>query len=933
MKKTITLIAFMVLGLLHNATSQSNSDSSVIQKSEFIIEHLNKNNIPTGILYDMVVPFAQLFLHNGQNDSAICSPLQFQQAYFEFYQSAFNKQLYVAPDSIIENIINNYARATHPLGLLFMQYAAIKQNAITDSLLRITDGQLYEVPGAASPYDIKESFVASPLTNGEHVDIGTHSFTLDEAFILGNNYKPIKSVTLTLLNSNAPPQTRNVSSLTLSQFHTVSPFELDFDTTGLYTLNIEVEFMDSAVLHTKAAFNVVEGSMYGTNHENKRNAELCDTCIVMGGIHGGDTLSITGSPYNMSAYGASSTPVGGIAYIFYATNNNGINYTQHRIKKPIIFLDGFDPSNDRDAPRIYTRYINKDIVLNNNPVKLADYLRSLGYDLIILDFDDGGTYIEKNAMVVNQLLQTLYNEHKNWLQKDFVVIGPSMGALIGQFALAYMEANNIAHHTRTFISFDGPHQGANVAFGVQQLVEYALQSGTLNLLTGFKLSAIKTSMYNNDAAKQMIVHHVSTGAPFPLANYKRNIFLNNLSAAGTYAQGIRNVAIINGNKSAATNPYVTYFFELLRLKHHLHIPIQIIPNPFHWWWPPVITPPTNQDLDWKVYGTSDYDTEEVAKLFTFWPLGNLVGGIPFGMTKYYSTALPNSYSYDRCQGSNFGVDFTGEQNMLKKYLGWLPLNKIELDNLNKFTFIPTVSGVDYIQTNPLNISADLTDITLSKCAGTTPFDKVYANNYRTDHVAVDNPIAEAFINEILDINAGLKISGNFNFQVIGNSVFGGLPRNFTASGGQGNYTWSFTGSWLTSQSGAGNNTFSINQISNFNDGTIQVSDGCNTVSQQIKFHILDPLEPGTSSTPSQKITLYPNPASNTVSVDIHSELFDHTLPSQVSILDMNGSMQMQKTCTDARELRNIDISNLTPAYYYLVVHQGEFLQAVKFSKI
>ncbi len=54
MKKTITLIAFMVLGLLYNATSQSSSDSSVIQKSEFIIEHLNKNNIPTGVLYDMM---------------------------------------------------------------------------------------------------------------------------------------------------------------------------------------------------------------------------------------------------------------------------------------------------------------------------------------------------------------------------------------------------------------------------------------------------------------------------------------------------------------------------------------------------------------------------------------------------------------------------------------------------------------------------------------------------------------------------------------------------------------------------------------------------------------------------------------------------------------------------------------------------------------
>ncbi|MCC6517144.1 MAG: hypothetical protein IT275_12415, partial [Chitinophagales bacterium] len=906
MKKIITLFTLIMFYVQYSGKAQT--DSSIFQKSEFIIEHLNKNNIPSGILYDMVVPFAQLTLHNGQNDSAVCSPLQFQQAYFEFYQSAFIKQPFVTPDSIIDNIINNYSRATHPLGLLFMQYATIKSDAIANGLLTLNNGQLFNVQGAASPYDIKESFVASPLTNGEHMDIGTHTFILDEAFILGNNFKPIKKIKLTLLNSNIV-QERNLAGFAINQFHTITPFEFEFDTTGLYIFNIEVEFMDSTLVHTKAAFNVVEGSLYGTNNENKRNSSLCDTCITMGGINGGDTLVVTGNNYDMSAYGASSTPVSGIAYIFYATNNNGINYTQHRVKKPIIFLDGFDPSNSRDAPRIYSRYINKKFYINGGDVYLADYLRSLGYDLIILDFDDGGTYIEKNAMVVNQLLQQLYNTHKNWLQKDFVVIGPSMGALIGQFALAYMESNNIPHHTRTFISFDGPHQGANVAFGMQTLVEYALQSGTLNLLTGFKLSEIKNGMYNGNAAKQMIVHHVSSGSILPVANSKRSTFLNNLASVGNYAQGLRNVAIINGNKSAATNPDVTYYFKLIWLKHHLHIPMQIIPNPFHWWWPPIIIPPTNQDIDWKVYGTSNAGTEEVAKLFTLWPLGNLVGGIPFGMTKKYSSCAPLSFSYDECQGSNFGVDFTGEQDILKKYIGWLPFNQIDLSNLNKFTFIPTVSAADYIQGNPLNISADLTNITLTKCAGTTPFDKVYANNYRTDHVAVDDPIAEAFLNEILDINAGLKITGNFNIYTLGNSIFGGLPRNFTASGGEGTYTWAYTGNWSTSQSGVNNNTFSINQVFDYNGGTIQVNDGCNTVSQQIKFVSLDNPVYNGGSTTLGKVTLFPNPAGNTISLDVDSDIFDPTMPSQILILDMNGNTQMQNTYANARELYSISVSN------------------------
>ena len=930
MKRIITLITTLIFSLHY--CSKAQSDSSIIQKSEHIVEHLNKNNIPTGILYDMVVPFAQLNLHNGQNDSAVCSPLQFQQAYFEFYQSAFNKLPFISPDSIIYNITNNYNRATHPLGLLFTHYATIKPNAIASGLLTISNGQLFDVQGMASPYDEKESFVASPLTIGEHVDVGTHSFVLGSDFIFGNNYKPIKKIKLTLLNNNIV-QERNLAGLTINQFSAVTPFEFEFDTTGLYIFNIEIEFMDSTIVHTKAAFGVVEGSEFGTNNLNKRNSSLCDTCIQMGGIDGGDTILITGNSYDMSAYGVSSTPVSGIAYIFYATNNNEINYNQHRIKKPIIFLDGFDPSNSRDAPRIYSRYINKKFYVNGVEVRLADYLRSLGYDLIILDFDDGGTYMEKNAMVVNQLLQKLYTDHHTWLQKEFVVIGPSMGAIIGQFALAYMEANNIPHHTRTFISFDGPHQGANVAFGMQTLVEYALQSGTLNLLTGFKLTEIKNNMYNGNAAKQMIVHHITSGSSLPVANPKRNVFLNNLASIGTYAQGLRNVAIINGNKTSATNPDVTYYFKLLWLKHNLTIPLQIIQNPLHWWLPPIIIPPLPQDINWKVYGTSNAGTEEVAKLFTFWPIGNLVGGIPFGMTTKYSSCVPSSFSYDECQGSNFGVDFTGEQNLLQKYLGWLPFNQIDLTHLNKFTFIPTVSGADYIQPNPLNISADLTNVTLTKCAGTTPFDKVYANNYRTDHVAVDDNIANAFLNEILDINAGLKITGNFNIYTLGNSIFGGLPRNFTASGGEGTYTWAYTGNWSTSQSGVNNNTFSINQVFDYNGGTIQVNDGCNTVSQQIKFVSLDvPVYNGGASTIG-KITLFQNPAGNNISIDVDSDIFDPTMPSQILILDMNGNTQMQNTYPTARELHNISISNLSAGTYYLIIQQGDFVQSVKFSKV
>ena len=61
-----------------------------------------------------------------------------------------------------------------------------------------------------------------------------------------------------------------------------------------------------------------------------------------------------------------------------------------------------------------------------------------------------------------------------------VVIGPSMGGLITRYALAYMEqqlantGDNAKwnHETRLWVSFDAPHQGANIPFGVQKGIQY-----------------------------------------------------------------------------------------------------------------------------------------------------------------------------------------------------------------------------------------------------------------------------------------------------------------------------------------------------------------------------------------------------------------------------------------------------------------------------
>lgn len=71
---------------------------------------------------------------------------------------------------------------------------------------------------------------------------------------------------------------------------------------------------------------------------------------------------------------------------------------------------------------------------------------SQGIDFIVLDFKHGNDLLERNALTLVALIQRLNQTYASGYDQDITVIGPSMGSLIAQYALAYMEHNNIPHH-------------------------------------------------------------------------------------------------------------------------------------------------------------------------------------------------------------------------------------------------------------------------------------------------------------------------------------------------------------------------------------------------------------------------------------------------------------------------------------------------------
>lgn len=267
----------------------------------------------------------------------------------------------------------------------------------------------------------------------------------------------------------------------------------------------------------------------------------------------GNVLPITATiPYQ--GYDETQAYLGEGEYEIFLDNLDGV------LDQPIIILDGFDPGDSRDIGGLYAS-------LSFGGQNLADILRDEGYDIVVLnapqyttggkDIDGGSDYIQRNAFVLISLIQEINAQKVG--DGELVVLGPSMGGLIGRYALAYMEQNSLESETRLFISFDSPQRGANIPISLQYLINYFGQEiGDPTAL------AIIDNVLNSPAAKEMLVDHLA-GHLLPGSNSEldptkllpfgapdfRDAFQAELDALG-FASNVRNVAMINGTDLGTT---------------------------------------------------------------------------------------------------------------------------------------------------------------------------------------------------------------------------------------------------------------------------------------------------------------------------------------------------------------------------------------------
>jgi len=412
------------------------------------------------------------------------------------------------------------------LPVLHLRYNRLRDDAVSQNLLRIQNEQVYDVAGRSqSPYETRTVFAASPSQSVS--ETGSAQFILRPELFFTNTGKTLSSTRVDFGDG---------AGYVAVGWNT--PINVLYGTVGNKTIKLRLQYTDGTVAESQSAFGVSRiafASRYGTN------------------------------PRDIQNFDANGNHSGGRAFIQYQRNRQNTR----QIVKPLIVVEGFDVSHlrsFRNQGSTFEDFVR--VISNTGAFELNFNLDDIaGYDLIYLDYNIGTDDIRRNAALFQEVLDWV-NDRKvpnaSGQIEQNVVLGQSMGGLVARFGLADLARQGINTQTRLLITQDSPHRGANVPLGFQALA---------NELVDFRVAGIPLRglvpplrdlrrLTGAAATRQLLI--VQDGGV--------NTFLD-----GEYRQmvdrpipGCRIVATSNGSE-CGNGQLVPPYGELLRVKANAYV--------------------------------------------------------------------------------------------------------------------------------------------------------------------------------------------------------------------------------------------------------------------------------------------------------------------------------------------------------------------------
>jgi len=503
-------------------------EPTLLEALDEVFRPLDAAAIPSGILLDKTLPLSHLAA-TPPITGVIHTRDTWRQLYREMFAASFDRTAMTAPEDVAARADAHAGRGVVPIAVLDFDFHRIRPDAVERGLLIWRDGQLHDpAERGESPYAPDRVFAAALLTDMVYGDQIT--FQLAPELFFTNGDPALGAVEIDFddgLGFRAVRPGEDVA---------VAYADVPGARAGVVkTLRLRRSDRSPAPPPERTA----RGDAVAQAQWLQVEMEITIVPLPQSAVPA--TLSTLFVDANGTSPG--TTDGTGKALVFV---RRPFGHSTACFAKPVIFVEGIDFGSALPGGGAVKRgdlgFINLETGTSKDYPQLAkaplllNRLALGGFDVAYIDFWDGAAPIQENAVVLRRLIEHVRDNRCDPAVDRLNVIGASMGGLVSRYALAKIEQDGTppTSCSTSYISFDAPHQGANIPFGAQHFVYF---------MSGVSQPAAdaKSKKLDRPAAKQLLVQHYD-----PSAAAVRQAWHADLTQVG-YPQQMRRVAVVNGS--------------------------------------------------------------------------------------------------------------------------------------------------------------------------------------------------------------------------------------------------------------------------------------------------------------------------------------------------------------------------------------------------
>ncbi|QKG59068.1 T9SS type A sorting domain-containing protein (plasmid) [Hymenobacter sp. BRD128] len=522
-----------------------------------VFQAVDKSRIPSGILEEYGLQLIDHVPFTGSNGFSAANQLdinRWRAIYGDLYGARINANAQNMPSlATVNQQLALYARDAYvELPILHFDYNSIRTDALSSGAIQSVNNRLYDVAGQ-NPYQINTAFAVA--ASAASLPSATASFVFRPDLFWTNSGRTVAGLEADFADGNG--------FVTLSWN---APRTISYGSAGDKDVRVRVHYTN--------------GSTYESHLLVRSPAPVVSPVAnATAGTLATAYTGIANVSFNLTAdksyQGQRASAQISIEY----SGSSGV------LDKPLIVVKGFDLSGFLPITHTtYSEFISKQF--NTDGVILSNGANADGYDIVYVDFDNGTDYIQRNAYLLETVINWV-NQHKTGTQPN-TMLAMSMGGLVAQYALRDMEkdlANAVAgatpHQVRLLITHDAPHQGGNVPLSVQMLIRqlagtsFSLPLGsTIRLVDRYPVLGQARDALLSPAAQQLLRYQTThlggsggfanfvVAAPTSLYDSFQQEYQALLGPTGvpqgTPGQPCRVVACANGSECGRPQPFGPY---------------------------------------------------------------------------------------------------------------------------------------------------------------------------------------------------------------------------------------------------------------------------------------------------------------------------------------------------------------------------------------